>query len=499
VAARSSSPEGPRKPTQTAADRPVAPLVTEQDKLKKNSVSLLGTVGIAVGPQAPTGGINLLPAIMAGIVAGAATLSFLLGLVAMIFVAYAFVIFARRIASAGQLYSYTGIGVSWSYGAVTGFSWMLAFIASAGWVSIQDGNYLVALFQPAGITLPWLWMSALMWLVMVVLTFRSMELSAITVVVVEAIGVGLMFIVAAVVIVHGGYAGHSLSLHPFTTDGQPFTRVMAGVVFAFTSFSGFEAAGALGEEAKRPKWAIPVAIFAALLISGSIYVFMTWVETVGSASPQVLARQTTPLVTIARQYIGTPMGTIMNVAALISGFGAQLACLAAAVRVLYALGRDGLGPRSRRGFIRLHRKFGTPIVPFTLASIVSGVTVFAFAWAGPLGSVTDLSSYAGDIEILVYLLVVVAAVVFCWKHLRKPQHFIVLGIGVVVMGYIVKDTVYPIPPAPLNYSMSAAFGTFALGILLLLAFPGMRRRMKASEIFDPQQLQAENATDARRR
>src|SRR5215469_15981955 len=175
------------------------------------------------------------------------------------------------------------------------------------------------------------------------------------------------------------------------------------------------------------------------------------------------------------------MGTIMNVAALISGFGAQLACLAAAVRVLYALGRDGLGPRSRRGFIRLHRKFGTPIVPFTLASIVSGVTVFAFAWAGPLGSITDLSSYGGDIEILVYLLVVIAAVVFCWKHLRKLQHFIVLGIGVAVMGYIVKDSMY------------AALGTFALGTLLLLAFPGMRRRMKSSEIFDPQQLQAKNA------
>src|SRR5262249_5394156 len=329
-----------------------------------------------------------------------------------------------------------------------GFSWMLAFITAAGWVSIQDGNYLVALFQPAGITLPWLWMSALMWLVMGVVTVRSLELSAITVVVVGAVGVGRVVIVAGVVIVHGGYAGHGLSLHPFTTDGQSFTTVTAGVVFAFTSFSGFEAAGALGEEAKRPKWAIPVAIFAALLISGSIYVFMTWVETVGSASPQVLAGQTTPLVTIARQYIGTPMGTIMNVAAVINSLGAQLACLAAAVRVLYALGRDGLGPRSRRGFIRLHRKFGTPIVPFTLASIVSGVIVFAFAWAGPLGSVTDLSSYGGDIEILVYLLVVVAAVGFCWKHLRKPQHFIVLGIGGGGLGRIVKDTLDPIPPAP---------------------------------------------------
>lgn len=460
----------------------------EKGRLRKNSVSLLGTVGIAVGPQAPTGGINLLPAIMAGIVAGAASLAFLLGLVAMLFVAYAFVVFTRRIASAGQVYTYTGIGAGWAYGAVTGFAWMVAFVAVAGWLAIQDGDYLVALFQPAGITLPWLWMSALMWLVMVVLTFRSMQMSAITVVVVEAIGVGLMFIVAGVVIARGGFAGHSLSFHPFTTDGQSFTTVMAGVVFAFTSFSGFEAAGALGEEARRPKWAIPVAIFSALIISGSIYVFMTWVETVGAASPHVLAHQTTPLVTIAAQYMGPAMGTIMNVAALISGFGAQLACLAAATRVLYALGRDGLRPGARRRFTRLHPTFGTPVLPFALASIGAGVTVFAFAGAGPLGSITDISSYTADVGILVYLLVVIAALVFCWKHDHKLRHFAILGTGVVVMGYIVKDTVYPIPPAPLNYAMYAALGTFALGIIVLLVFPGMRGRLKTSEIFDPRQL-----------
>jgi amino acid transporter len=453
------------------------------ERLKANSVSLLGTIGIAVGPQAPTGGINLLPAIMASIVAGAASLSFLLGLVAMIFVAYAFVIFARRIASAGQLYTYTGVSVGSGYGAVTGFAWMIAFIAVAAWLSIQDGDYLVALFQPLGVTLPWLWMSALMWLVMVVLTFRSMELSAITVVLVEAVGVTLMFIVAAFVIAHGGYAGHSLSWRPLTPQGQSFTTVMAGVVFAFTSFSGFESAGSLGEEARRPKWAIPVAIFSALIISGTIYVFMTWVETVGFASPAVLAHQTTPLVTIAGRYLGSPMRTVMNIAALISGFGAQLACLAAAARVLYALGRDSLAPRARGRFTRLHPRFGTPVVPFALASLLSGVIVFAFAFAGPLGSITDVSSYGADIEILVYLLVVIAALVFCWKHERKLQHFIVLIIGVVVMGYIVKDTVYPIPPAPLNYAMYAAFATFALGIAILLVFPGMRSRLSASKLF----------------
>jgi len=127
-----------------------APGASPEAGLKRDSVGLLGTIGIAVGPQAPTGGINLLPAVMAGIVGAPASLAFLLGLGAMLFVAYAFVIFSRRIASAGQLYSYTSVAAGSAYGAVTGFVWMVAFTAVAAWLCIQDGDYLVALFQPTG-------------------------------------------------------------------------------------------------------------------------------------------------------------------------------------------------------------------------------------------------------------------------------------------------------------------------------------------------------------
>jgi amino acid transporter len=452
--------------------------------LKRDSVGLLGTMGIAVGPQAPTGGINLLPAIMAGIVGASAALSFLLGLVAMLFVAYAFVIFSRRIASAGQLYSYTSVAAGSAYGVVTGFVWMVAFVAVAGWLCVQDGDYLVALFKPAGVVLPWLVMSLVMWAVMVIVTFRSIHLSAITVIVVEALGIGIMFIVAAVVIAKGGFAGHSLSLRPFTTTGHSFSVVMSGVVFAFTSFSGFEAAGALGEEARRPKWAIPVAIFSALVVSGLVYVFMTWVETVSFGSVKVFASQTTPLVTVADRYVGSGMGTVMNVAALISGFGAQLACLAGATRVLYALGRDGLGGRPRDMLTRTSGKFGTPLLPFAITSVLAAVSFLAFSGAGPLGSITDVSSYAADVEIIVYLLVVVAALIFCLRWERKPVHFVVLGIGIVVMGYVVKDTVYPIPAYPLNWAMYAALSTFGLGIALVVVFPRLRERFGAARQID---------------
>jgi amino acid transporter len=203
-----------------------------------------------------------------------------------------------------------------------------------------------------------------------------------------------------------------------------------------------------------------------------------------------LSSQTTPLVTFADRYIGGGMGTVMNVAALISGFGAQLACLAGATRVLYAPCRDGLGGRAQRLLTRTNRKVGTPVVPFAITSVVALASFVAFSGAGPLGSITDISSYGADVEIFVYLLVVVAAVVFCWRWERKPVHFVVLGIGVVVMGYIVKDSVYPVPAYPLTRAMYAALATFGLGIALVAGFPPLRRRFGDARAADRDRMTA---------
>ena len=366
-----------------------------------------------------------------------------------------------------------------------GFAWAVGFATVAGWLSIQDGDYLVALFQPAGIHLPWIGMTVLMWVVMVVVTYQSLNVSAITVIVVETFGLLLMLGVAAVVIAHGGYHGHSLSWKPFTLGGASFATVTSGVVFAFTSFAGFETAGTAGEESKRATWYVPVAIFAALLVSGSVYVFMTWVETVAFSSAHVLATQTAPLVAVASRYVGGWMGTVMNIAALVSGFGAQLACLAGAARVFYALSRDGLAGEPRSVMTRVDRRVGTPVAALGVASAISAIGAFVFVGAGPLGSITDVSTYGADVGVIAYLLIVVAGVVFCWRHVRRPIHLIVLLAGVVVMGYVVKSSLYPVPAAPLNYAMYSALGTYALGIALLVVFPQVRRRLGSSQEFGP--------------
>lgn len=68
----------------------------------------IGTVGSAVGIQAPAGGVSFLPALMAGIVGVAGPFSFGTAVVVMLFVAYAFVVFTREFASAGSVYSFCG-------------------------------------------------------------------------------------------------------------------------------------------------------------------------------------------------------------------------------------------------------------------------------------------------------------------------------------------------------------------------------------------------------
>lgn len=168
-----------------------------------------------------------------------------------------------------------------------------------------------------------------------------------------------------------------------------------------------------------------------------------------------------------------------------SGFGAQLACLAGAARVFYALSRDGLAGEPRAVMTRVDRRVGTPVAALGIASAVSAIGAFVFVGAGPLGSITDVSTYGADIGVIAYLLIVIAGLVFCWRHVRRTVHILVLLVGVAVMGYVVKSSLYPVPAAPLNYAMYSALGTYAFGIAVLLVFPQARRRLRSSREFGP--------------
>lgn len=455
--------------------------------LRRDSIAFVGVVGNSVGIQAPTAGVSFIPALMAGVVGASGAigqsgpLAFLLAVVAMLFVAYAFTIFTRELSSAGSVYAFNGVALGPSFGFVSAWLLIAVYLSYAAATYASNANIIAVLVRSTGSSVPWPWVAVGLWVITLVLTYRSIAVSTTTIFVLEAVSLMIVAVVAVAVLVAGGYHGHSLSAKPFTPNGLGLSTIGLGIVFAFTGFSGFEVGATLGEESRRSRRVVPTALVTALLVSGGIYTFMSWVETVAFPSGKALAASSLPLVTVANGYLGPPMGTIINVAAIISGVGAQLACVNGATRILFALGRDGFGPRWLE---RTHPRHRSPIGALGAVGVLSLIGFLPLVRATPLDAYFDIATYGADCIIIAYLFTVVGAIVWLVRRRRlQPLRLAVLVVGVGVMGYIIKNTAYPIPPLPFNYDVYAAGATLLAGIVLVAARPELRRRLGLSALF----------------
>jgi amino acid transporter len=446
--------------------------------LRRGSVRFFGTVGHAVGIQAPSGGVTFLPALIAGIVLGAGPLAFGLAVVAMLFVAYAFVLYTREFASAGSVYAFNGTALGPSCGFVT--AWLLLFVYLAYAAAVySSGAAVIEALLPAG-AVAWPWLAAAGWAVTVVLTWRSIRVSAAVTLAVEAVALVLTLVVAVAVLAQGGYHGQGLSAAPFEVHGLGATTLALGVVFAFTGFSGFEVAATLGEESGTPKRVIPVAMVVALLVSGSVYVLLSWVETLAYPSAHALAAGGVVLPGIADRFVAGGFGTAVNIAAVLSGVGAQLACVNGASRLLFALARDGFGPAA---LTRTGRRTGTPVGALAVVGVATLIGFFPLLDAKPLDAYFDLATYGADLIIMAYLISVVGALVWSVRnHRLNPARLGLLLVGAAVLAYVLESTVASLEQ-PFDIDLYAAAATLAAGIALIAVNARLRHRLAGSPLF----------------
>jgi amino acid transporter len=454
----------------------------DSPSLRANSVRYAGATASAVGIQAPTAGVTFLPALMAAIVGEAGPLAFLLALLAMLLVSYAFIVLAADFASAGSVFAFNGRALGYGYGFLS--AWMLlgVYIAYASSIYASNANFVESLAGSAHVAIVWPVFALVFWALALLFAYLRISVSTMLIFALEGVAIVLVAIAAVAVLLKGGAGGHGLSGAPFTPGGVPIATIGLGVIFAFTGFSGFEVSATLGEEASRPRRVIPVSMIAALLVSGGIYVILSWVETIAYPSAAALANQSVPLVDIAGRYVAPAMGTLINIAALISGIGAQLATVNGANRLLFALARDGLGPRWLSSVNRRHH---SPFGALTVVGVVSIVALAPFMLNGttPIDAFFYLATYGADLIIIAYLLTSMAALV--WSVRRGHTGAIrVTGLlaAIAVMAYIIKGTIYPIPQAPFDLCIYAAALTIAAGLALLLV-PRLRASLSQSPLF----------------
>ncbi|HET9073553.1 MAG TPA: APC family permease [Solirubrobacteraceae bacterium] len=452
--------------------------------LRRDSLRFVRTVAMSVGIQGPTAGVIVGPAVLAGIVGGSGALAYLLGFVAMSFCAYAFVVFSRSFNSASSVYAFNGSVFGARYGFVSAWLLLLVYTSFAAAVYASTADIAQTLLASLGVHVGWVPIAVVGWAATMALAWASIDLSSLLVLVLEGVAILLISVVGVVVLAHGGAHHHPLSGAPFGLHGIAFSVLGLGVVNAFGAFSGFEGAAVLGEESRRPTRTIPAAVIASLVASAAVYVVFTWIVDNAYATPRALAADPAPLVHLADRYVGSVMGGLVNLAGVISAFGAQLACVNAANRLLFALGREvGGGPRRARNLlVRTDPRRGSPVGALVIVGVASLAALLAFSFeAQALRALVIIVTYGAYLIIVAYLLTVIAAAVFVWRHGRRPLPLIALGVGTIVLAYVLYDTFHPFPAPPFDGDVWAALASVAVGMLIAL-IPAVHRRIATSEL-----------------
>ncbi len=230
------------------------------------------------------------------------------------------------------------------------------------------------------------------------------------------------------------------NFHPFYAGTKGLGQ-MAGVTAAagtvFFSFIGLDTIATAGEETKDPTRHVPIGILLALAIV-TIFYMLVAVAALGAQPAAQFEGQEAGLAVILQNVTGKVWpALVLSAGAVISVFSVTLVTIYGQTRILYAIARDGLIPKT---FHKVHPRTRTPVsntlIVSLVVAIVAGLVDSTFLW--------DMVSMG---TLTAFIVVSIAVPVIrkkqgegVHKGFRVPfGPYVVPGLSILACLYIMKD------------------------------------------------------------
>jgi amino acid transporter len=185
----------------------------------------------------------------------------------------------------------------------------------------------------------------------------------------------------------------------FAIDGSrlagaewPETTVLGeATLLLLFAYAGFENTPAAAGEYRNPKRDVPFALLTMILLVGLLY---TGVQVVALGTLPGLAESAAPLAEAAGLFLGGWAGTLMAVAGIVSIAGNVGNTTLVGPRYLFALARDGYGPRVLAG---VHPTYHTPVAAILTQSAAAAALALSgsFVQLAMLSIIARLATYIG--------------------------------------------------------------------------------------------------------
>jgi APA family basic amino acid/polyamine antiporter len=216
-----------------------------------------------------------------------------------------------------------------------------------------------------------------------------------------------------------GYAGVSFFGHTLfgQTDsgGQPL-GMLSGAAIIFFAYIGFDSVSTHAEEAKRPNRDVPIGIVTSLVLCTVLYIAVSAVLTGMVRYDQIDINA--PVSAAFRQVGLTWAQFLISLGALTGITSVLLVMMLSQPRVMLAMARDGLVPKSFFGAV--HEKFRTP----WKSTILTGCFVALMAGLLPLRLLADLVNIG---TLLAFVIVCAAVLIMRRTHPEAERPFRVWG------------------------------------------------------------------------
>ncbi|MDB9567469.1 APC family permease [Providencia rettgeri] len=159
-------------------------------------------------------------------------------------------------------------------------------------------------------------------------------------------------------------------LAPITVMSEQVSGLFAGAAVLCLAFLGFDAISTMAEETKDARSALPKAILYTVFIAGTLFVIISYgAHLVYPIWQDFIPNTDIASLAVMKQVGGAMMASSFITAYVIGVFASAMTSQASIVRIFYAMGREGVLPRSL--FAYLHPRLNTPVYSIIFVALAS--------------------------------------------------------------------------------------------------------------------------------
>lgn len=301
-----------------------------------------------------------------------AIIAFLIGMVLCIFVGLTYAELTPMLPFAGGelVFSYKAMGYNASW--FTGWMITFAYLGVAAWegpalataidyiVPIPRWGYLYTI---AGfdVYLSWLAIPAIVGLILIVINFRGINISAAF----QAVITTILAIGGIIFVIVGAVKGDTANMQPLVTNTKGIFAVILAVPAMFV---GFDVIPQAAEEMNLPTKKIPKAIIASICLAAAWYILI--IVAAGLSAPaEVLGMEGLSVVNAINYATGSTIaGKLIIVTAIMGILSSWNGFIIGATRVLFSMGRAKMLPEK---FGTLHKKYQTPSFAIIFVGLIT--------------------------------------------------------------------------------------------------------------------------------